>query len=42
MCDHSPDSHPVELPVGMKMRSVTHHVMYCKARVSVDSVIRTV
>jgi hypothetical protein len=42
MCDHSPDSYPVGLPVGMKMHFVTHHVMYSKTRVSVSSIIRIV
>jgi hypothetical protein len=42
MCDHSLASHPVELPDGMKMRFATHHVMYCKTRVSVGSIIRSV
>jgi len=42
MCDLSLVSHPVELAVGMKMRSVTHHVTCCKTRVSVGSIMRGV
>jgi len=42
MCDLSLDSHPVELAVDMKMRSVTHHVTHCETRASVGSIIRSV